>query len=63
MTSSCKAKARAVLGVCPLPVVRSEHVGTLFDNTQYQESLRPMRIETHLDNALFLVTAESPAGS
>ena len=51
------------LAVSQLPVVRSEHVRTLFDNTQSQESksevcahkfYTAMYIKTHLDNALFL---------
>ena len=46
-----------------LAVVRSEHVRTLFDSTQSQESesevgvhsfYAAMRIKTHLDNTLYL---------
>ena len=51
------------LAVSQLPVVRSEHVRTLFDSTQSQKSnsevgahefYAAMRIKTHLDNTLCL---------
>ena len=51
------------LAVSQLPVVRSEHVRTLFDSTQSQESESEVcarkfyaatRIKTHLDNTLYL---------
>ena len=49
--------------VSQLPVVRFEHVRTLFDSTQSQESKSEVcahefyaatRIKTHLDNTLYL---------